>query len=89
MASAVLGTVLMLGMMMSLVPGMIMLKNSVADQMSAQRELAERAAYCARNPNVGPPTCFYEKSIPGYECSENDQTGVITCVPRDRPVRTQ
>lgn len=68
--STVLGALLMLAVMMTLVPGMILLRSAISDEMDAQREGAERAAWCARNPSVGPPACPSSGPLPGYECKE-------------------
>lgn len=68
--SAVLGSLLMLAVMMTLVPGMILLRGAIADEMAAQREAAQRAAWCARNPSIGPPTCEAQGPLIGYECEE-------------------
>ena len=68
--SSVLGAVMMLAVLMTLVPGMILLREAVSAEMDAQREAAERAAWCARNPAIGPPTCDEDGPMPGYACTE-------------------
>lgn len=68
--SAVLGALLMLAILMTLVPGLILMRDAIADEMEAQREAAERAAWCARNPSIGPPTCEDAGPLPGYDCRE-------------------
>lgn len=67
-ATAVLGALLMMALMMSLVPSAMMLRTAIADEMQAQREAAERAAWCARHPEIKPPTCPDTGPLPGYEC---------------------
>lgn len=67
-ATAVLGALLMMALMMSLVPSAMMLRTAIADEMQAQRDAAERAAWCARHPEVKPPTCPERGPLPGYEC---------------------
>lgn len=54
MASAVLGTMLMLGLMASMIPGAIIMVNSWNDAISASTEAAQLAAWCARHPEAGP-----------------------------------
>ena len=76
--SSVLGAVLMLAVLMTLVPGMILLRGAISDEMDAQREAAERAAWCARNPAIGPPTCDDDGPMPGYACTEV-QAGAWLC----------
>ena len=61
---------MMLAVLMTLVPGMILMRDAVAAEMEAQRLAAERAAWCARNPSVGPPACEDLGPLPGYECRE-------------------
>ena len=70
--SAVLGAILMLALMMTLVPGAIMLRAAVSEEMDAQREAAERAAWCARRVDIGPPACPERGPMPGYSCTEVD-----------------
>ncbi|HET6405846.1 MAG TPA: hypothetical protein VFH78_14480 [Candidatus Thermoplasmatota archaeon] len=79
--SAVLGAILMLAVLMTLVPGMLLLRDAVADEMSAQREAAERAAFCARNPSVGPPACDNAGPMPGYDCRAVDGIDAWLCTP--------
>lgn len=66
--AAVLGAVLMLALMMTMVPGAMLLRTAVVDEMAAHREAAERAAFCARNPEVAPPACPEQGPLPGYSC---------------------
>lgn len=69
--TAVLGAILMLALLMTLVPGAILLRGALSDEMQAQREAAERAAWCARHPDVGPPACDPRPPpMIGYECRE-------------------
>ena len=67
-ATAVMGAVLMLSLMMMMVPSAVMLKSALTDEMNAHREAAERAAWCARHPETGPPTCVLRGPLPGYRC---------------------
>lgn len=68
--SAVLGTFLMLALMATMLPGVILLRAAVSDEMAAQREAAELAAWCARHPGIGPPDCPMRGPMPGYSCEE-------------------
>lgn len=68
--SAVLGTIMMLALMMTLVPGAMLLRSAVSEEMEAYRSAAERAAWCARHVEIGPPDCPYEGPMPGYDCAE-------------------
>lgn len=68
--SAVLGAFLMLALMATMLPGVILLRAAVSDEMAAQREAAERAAWCARHPDIGPPDCAARGPMPGYACEE-------------------
>lgn len=68
--SAVLGAFLMLALLATMLPGVILLRAAVSDEMAAQREAAERAAWCARNPDIGPPGCAARGPMPGYACDE-------------------
>lgn len=76
--SSVLGAVLVLALMLTLVPGAVMMRAAVSDEMEAQREAAELAAFCARNPAIGPPTCDARGPLPGYACQET-QVDVWVC----------
>ena len=67
-ATAVLGAVLMLSLMLMMVPSAVMLKSAISEEMDAQREAAERAAWCARHPEIGPPACVERGPLPGYRC---------------------
>lgn len=67
--TAILGTMLMLAMMAVLMVPAMNLVNANKDYMAAQAEAAERAAFCARNPDIGPPTCPETSPMPGYECT--------------------
>lgn len=59
---------LMLAMMAVLmVPAMQMVAAN-KDYMAAEAEAAQRAAWCARNPDVGSPTCPDHSPMPGYDC---------------------
>ena len=80
--SSVLGALLMLAVTMTLVPGVLMLRAAWADEMEAQKEAAERAAYCARNPAVGPPTCEARTIMDGYDCHEVGG-GTWLCAPKN------
>lgn len=80
--SSVLGAILMLALMMTLVPGAIILREAVSAEMDAQREAAERAAFCARNPLVGPPMCEPFSAVPGYACVEVEG-GAWLCTPQN------
>lgn len=79
--STVLGTMLMLALMLTLVPGAMLMRAAVSDEMQAQREAAERAAYCARHERVGPPTCKEATPMRGYDCVETEG-GVWVCRPQ-------
>lgn len=72
----------MLALMMTLVPGAVLLKQAVDDQMAAQREAAERAAFCARHPSSKAMGCNRMGPLPGYACEEA-ATDVFVCVPED------
>jgi hypothetical protein len=80
--SSVLGTLLMLALMMTLIPGVLMLRAAWSSEMEAQREAAETAAYCARNPAVGPPTCAERTVLQGYACHEVGG-GTFLCAPKN------
>jgi hypothetical protein len=68
--SSVLGSVLMLSILAMLLPGALLLKGAIGDEMSAQREAAEHAAYCARHPEVHAPACPPSGPMEGYDCRE-------------------
>lgn len=76
---------MMLAILMTLVPGMILLRGAIADEMDAQRAAAEQAAWCARNPAVGPPTCDERGPLPGYDCREVELNTWV-CTPTMSPV---
>lgn len=80
--SAVLGAILMLALMMSLVPGAMLLRQAMSDEMAAQREAAERAAFCARHPASRVVDCREFGPLPGYRCEET-ATDVFLCTPDD------
>lgn len=80
--SSVLGTLLMMGLMMTLLPGAIMMKSAWDDEMAAQREASERAAYCARHADVGPPTCDAREPMVGYDCRAVE-AGAWLCTARN------
>lgn len=80
--SAVLGGVLMLALMMTLVPGAVLLRQAMSDEMDAQREAAERAAFCARHPGSKAMGCDKAGPLPGYAC-EQAATDVFVCVPEE------
>jgi hypothetical protein len=74
-ATAVLGTMLMMGLMMSLIPGVLLmvgegrqLAEAQTDAARAERERAEFAAWCARNPQTENPNCPSQNLPPGHEC---------------------
>jgi len=50
--SAVLGSVLMIGVSAAMVPSMIQTMGAYQDALQAQREASEHWAYCARHPFV-------------------------------------
>lgn len=68
--TAVLGAILMLALMMTLIPGALMLRAAVSEEMEAHRAAAEQAAWCARRPEIGPPDCPDRGPMPGYLCRE-------------------
>lgn len=68
--SAVLGAFLMLALLATMLPGVMLLRAAVSDEMAAQREAAELAAWCARHPDIGPPDCPMRGPMPGYRCEE-------------------
>ena len=70
----------MIALMLTLVPGAVLLRQAMSDEMQAQREAAERAAFCARHPNSKAVDCKYSGPIPGYRCEET-ATDVFVCVP--------
>jgi hypothetical protein len=72
----------MLALMMTLVPGALLLRQAMSDEMAAQREAAERAAFCARHPNSRVVDCEGFGPLPGYHCEET-ATDVFLCVPSD------
>ncbi|HUR69198.1 MAG TPA: hypothetical protein VM370_08125 [Candidatus Thermoplasmatota archaeon] len=82
--SSVLGTMLMLAIMATLIPITMMTRQAVSDELQAQREAAERAAFCARNPLVGPPTCVAHGPLPGYTCTTTG-ADVWVCAPPGAP----
>lgn len=67
-----LGSVLMLSVMAMLIPGALMMKAAIGAEMDAQREAAEKAAFCARHPEIKPPQCDARGPLPGYQCREVD-----------------
>lgn len=75
--TAVLGGVLMIALMMMMVPSALMLRAALVDEMDAQREAASRAAWCARNPTHGPPTCPEAGPMPGYDCEPVDEAAWV------------
>jgi len=81
--TSVLGTILMLSLLAMMLPGALMLKASVEDEMAAQRDAAEHAAYCARNPGIGPPACPAPGPMPGYACTQVASTRSWVCAPQD------
>jgi hypothetical protein len=85
--SAVLGCILMLALMMSLVPGALLLRQAMSDEMAAQREAAERAAFCARHPGSKVADCRDIGPMPGYRCEET-ATDVFLCMPAEDVVPT-
>lgn len=70
----------MLALMMTLVPGAVLLRQAMSDEMDAQREAAERAAFCARHPHAKTMGCDRMGPMPGYAC-EQAATDVFVCVP--------
>lgn len=84
--TAVLGTVLMLALLLTLLPGAIMMRAAVSEEMDAQREAAELAAYCARNPDVGPPVCDQRGPLPGYQCAQTELDVWVCTRPAPTPV---
>ena len=85
--SAVLGAILMLALMMTLVPGALLLRQAMSEEMAAQREAAELAAFCARHPQAKNAGCEAFGPLPGYRCEET-ATDVFLCMPADAPVPT-
>ena len=83
--SAILGGILMLALMMTLVPGAILLREAMSDEMAAQREAAERAAFCARHPHSKVMDCKGMGPLPGYRCEET-ATDVFLCMPEAAPL---
>ena len=75
--SAVLGSMLMLALMMSMLPAAIQLSNenkalaeARADETRAEREAAETAAWCTRHPTYTGTECDHlERLPPGYKCT--------------------
>lgn len=82
--SAVLGGIMMIALMMTLIPGAVLMRGAISDEMEAQRMAAERAAWCARHPTVGPPTCEPIAPMPGYDCEETAR-GVWLCTMETEP----
>ena len=85
--TAVLGAILMLALMMTLVPGALLLRQAIGEEMAAQREAAELAAFCARHPNARNAGCEAYGPLPGYRCEET-ASDVFLCVPSSAPVPT-
>ena len=92
--SAVLGALLMLALMMSMLPAMITLSNenkalaeARADETRAERERAELAAWCARNPDVGEPTCQDAYPMRGYSCHPAPPGGFLCLRATTEPPR--
>lgn len=90
--SAVLGTLLMLALMVSMLPAMLALSDETRalaeaqmDATRAERERAERAAYCARNPDVGAPYCD-AAPLPGYSCVTRPSDAALVCVKTPPPI---
>lgn len=79
MASAVVGSMLMLGLTLSLLPGAIILFNNLGDAMDAQADRAEQAAWCARHPEYTGEDCPMNEE--GFICEEGPG-GSIVCVKR-------
>ena len=85
--TAVLGTVLMLAVLATLIPGAMLLRAAISEEMDAQRAAAERAAWCARHPGVGPPTCeLREPPMVGYDCAEVEADVWLCARPASLPV---
>lgn len=80
----VLGTIMMLALMATLVPGALLMRAAMAEEMEAHRSAAEHAAWCARHPEVGPPDCDARGPMPGYSCEEVE-VGLWVC---RRPLST-
>lgn len=80
--SSVLGTLLMMAVMLTLLPGALMLRAAWEDEMTAQREASERAAYCARHPDVGRPACVPREPMAGYDC-RSVEAGAWLCTPQN------
>jgi hypothetical protein len=74
----VLATIMMLALMATLIPGAILMRDAFSAEMEAHREAAEHAAWCARNPDIGPPDCASRAPMRGYECAEVE-SGVWVC----------
>ncbi|HWG91761.1 MAG TPA: hypothetical protein VNZ52_13005 [Candidatus Thermoplasmatota archaeon] len=76
--SAVFGTFLMLMLTITMVPVVVQLFTAQRDAMNAEREAAEHAAYCARNPDGY--RCEDYDVVPGYECSpQNGNNSTLVC----------
>lgn len=80
--SSVLGAIMMMGLLATLIPGAVLLRAAISDEMRTQRELAEQAAWCARHPTVGLPDCPANDPMPGYDCTEVElDTWLCTMTP--------
>ena len=81
----VLGTLLMLALLATLIPGAIILREAFSAEMEAQREAAEVAAWCARHPEIGPPDCPARGPMPGYACEEVEAEVWVCTRPPEAP----
>lgn len=88
-ATAVLGFLLMFGVMMSMVPAAMQMANegtalaeARADATRAERERTELAAFCARNPQIQEPECPHNGPLPGYHC-ERTPADLWLCGPKN------
>lgn len=66
--TAVLGTMMMLAMMAVLAVPVMGLVNDNKALLEAERIATQKAAWCVRNPDVGPPECPSYGPMPGYDC---------------------
>lgn len=72
--SAVFGTMLMLALTASMMPLVLELMGTQRDALAAEREAAELAAHCARNPAAD--RCARYELPPGYRCAPATQATV-------------
>lgn len=84
----ILGTLLMLALMMTLVPGAIMLKNEWSkvqnaqyEAMQTEREAWEKEAFCNRNPSMGSPDCPQNDFLSRWNCQE--MANLLVCHKRE------